>query len=376
MKQHFCIIFVLVSLLMATAIAFAGYMICPQCGWEQADTRIECVHCGAELASEPRAGEEPDDPASYGKDKEKKTEPGERETAAFVRRCFSLAKERLEKGRLLEAELFFRNAMAVNATLSTNGVTDLGPGLLRGIEICESRARISPQRCPACGGSGRRELRSEGLSGGIPAASASVPCDLCRGNGRISGIVGVSKLKYQKAKAARIFRRHQVSRGNVRVGNVWMPEAMESNLSLEDRVALKQSWPDGCRECAGYGTVQCEGCSGTGWIECTNEACEDGYILNLSTKKTLGTKSGSRRKCSVCKGTSVIRCDECNGKGTVICESCQGQGTGAKCRQCDGAGLIKCSRCSGNGMVEGQQCPECGGAGFLECRSCRGYGRD
>ncbi len=354
--------------------AFAGHVICPQCGWEMPDTKEKCSHCGADLPSveyESSANQNKDLFASSdradGVGYEDKIYSALTEDFKFGRRHF-------ERGDPFLAVLFCRNAMALNTLSSLTGRLERGKKFVAAIEICEDRIKSAEASCFVCDGSGKLVVTGLSLSGSSIRASTTKPCSYCGGDGKIRIFRPVDGLKYSKSKALSAFERHQQNRNRVRVGRVWVPEYGEESLSLEEKVKLKQLWPEVCEECAGLGLSQCSNCSGRGYVPCSHPKCKNGYIENKRSNR-LGSGARTRSRCPNCGGLGFEKCSDCRGSGSVICEKCGGTGMKPRCKNCDGTGLRDCSKCGGTGEYRGETCPECSGEGKEKCSICHGYGR-
>ncbi|MFW5870933.1 MAG: zinc-ribbon domain-containing protein [Verrucomicrobiota bacterium] len=349
-------------------------MICPQCGWEMPDTKEKCSHCGAELPSveyEERADQtkkmfvssEQSDGAGY-----------EDKIYSALTEDFKLGRRYFEKENPFLAELFCRNAMALNTLSSLTGRVERRKKFVAAIEICEGSIKFTEASCFVCNGSGKRVVTGLSLSGSSIKASTTKPCSYCGGDGQIRLFRSSDDLKYMKGRALSVFESHQQHSRRVHVGKVWVPQAVGNSLSVEEKVKLKQLWPEPCEECGGAGLLQCSSCRGRGYVHCSNPDCKNGYVENKRSNK-LGSGARTRSRCPNCRGLGFEKCSDCRGKGSVICERCRGTGKTPRCKSCDGTGLADCGKCDGTGKYDGETCPECGGEGKIECPPCNGYGR-
>ncbi len=366
--------FLIITLTVIALMSFAGYVICPKCGWEIPETEDMCTHCGAKLPSaedkEPLK-EEKELPVSV--DKADEAEDAD-EISEALAEDFKLGKRQFEKGNPFAAELFIRNGMALNSLSTSQGVMERGKRFLAALESCHHQIRFTETSCPVCKGTGKRIVVGPALGGSSIRASTTMPCSHCGGDGKIQGFRSVNEIKFGKGRALSAFERRQRSRKRVRIGHVWVPEKMEKGLSLEERVKLKQAWPEACNKCAGLGKTQCSDCNGRGLVRCSNSNCKDGYLEKKSSGK-LGSGARLRVPCPKCKGLGFEKCSECRGRGSVMCEECEGTGKKPLCNRCDGTGLRECPRCDGTGKYKGETCSKCDGGGKVECSSCHGYGR-
>jgi hypothetical protein len=211
-------------------------------------------------------------------------------------------------------------------------------------------------------------------------ASATVPCPVCRGAGRLDvacpACVGSGAVACPACLGA---------------ADCWSPHCVDGVQRF-----WRDATPTDCKLCRGRGWYFCEPCKATGRTTC--KVCGGGGratwpCLSCSGKGRLpcpdagATSSGgpgaAAAPCTWCRGASVlVACPTCGGAGFAGCRSCHGSlktmcpecfGLGCKkcnslgfdfCVECD-KGRLPCS-CGGKGSVrlESERCPGCDGSGL------------
>ena len=215
-------------------------------------------------------------------------------------------------------------------------------------------------RCPGCEGKGQLVMvepdfgQSKGRLGS--AKKVKKECPLCNGRGKIESFMNPNELSLQVSKDLEAFAAAHQGKGEIRVGEAFVPNARHRELSeAKDKERLKlveEAFGHPCKKCTWTGLEACKKCKGQGVIACDNSDCKGGWaVVKTTTEKTTvksggssggirgGFRSGggSRRSstkettvnvspCPVCGGTKFIVCPECSGHRAHPCSKCNGLG--------------------------------------------------
>ncbi|HRR33867.1 MAG TPA: hypothetical protein P5026_07215 [Kiritimatiellia bacterium] len=368
----------IVSWLAAGALAIwaQGVIVCTKCGREAKTGDVACRHCQEALpkpkADTPTPAVEPVAPASD------ETEVG--------RLAASLVEANVRQARELEAKqpelalCYDQNAMAL-MRLVPAGTFPATVGEL----IVQNNTRLlnalqrSMVPCRRCGGSGRYQLdlsKVDRRNQGVKAVDG-VPCPVCKGAGSVPGLKDVPKAKMQILQGRAEFERRQMVAGDVKVGRVLVPPALDQLLTNKQRALIMTGMPLPCRGCQQSARQACTTCRGSGWKPCDFDECDHGVLKEArktGVRKETRLNQEAVKKCPRCDGLGEVPCQICKGNGSVACTKCDGSGLAPRCARCSATGLMPCKKCKGTGDVKGEPCPECKGETQMLCPSCRGEG--
>ncbi len=215
------------------------------------------------------------------------------------------------------------------------------------------------EKCPACAGKGRIKLIEPELgqyNGRIGArARKTAECPLCRGAGRLAAFTDPDALALQVAKDRETFEATHLSRGEIPVGEAFLPRETYDRLATDkDKEILKlvkEAYGEPCAKCNWTGIEPCRKCGGKGVVKCTGSDCKNGWTVTKTstscTKSRSGgnslSLSGSRRQsggsrvsrkeerisvsvCPDCGGAALVKCGECGGRRAIPCRKCNGTG--------------------------------------------------
>jgi hypothetical protein len=356
--------------LLAALTAFGALRVCPKCGYENTQAARACVHCKAELPG-PKARPAPAEPET----EPEAPAPATPVPSDVVDEEIALGQKYLKTDADL-ARLFFKNAMALGALAPADGTDGRAGQLVRLLRQTEMRGKRVRRKCPVCGGTGKRVLKSVSTRGEVTYQNVhGQVCLHCGGAGHVMKAGTVDERKYRLGRAQGRYRELQMARNFAAVGQAWVPSGVAEQLSVRNRVSLKKATAMPCPECTGMGCVDCDECKGTGDVECPNRRCDSGMVKVEARGRLLGKSMERLEKCRTCRGRGAVNCPDCRGGGTVLCRECNGTGERPVCSRCGGDGLAPCTRCRGSGVYRKAPCPYCGQEGLVECPSCRGDGR-
>ncbi len=362
--------------------ALAAVFVCPQCGYENPDDAVTCLHCGATLP-----------PHAATTETVKQTAPipatGDNRwymPADIVEKEIKLARDYVKTGDVAVARLFFKNAMALDLITDPSIETKRAETILKAIEDCNTRLCQVTGKCPVCKGTGDRTVQSVDMQGNpILKNVIGKGCVMCNGRGYVNKFANQDELKPVLGTGAQRYKMIQEGRKYVTVGGAWVPMALEEKLSVKQTAMLKVATATPCDNCLGFCTVACPTCNGVGKVKCptckgTGLAPKDKKSdsnKDKKEKKEIGDSiQGSLAKCLVCNGTGVISCDKCQGGQTIMCPRCNGTGERPACKACDGKGWVPCKKCFGSGKLKDNSiCPICRGEGVTLCTACDGEGK-
>jgi hypothetical protein len=355
------------------SLLLAGSIICPKCGFENGDERAACVHCAAELPKRAAGSGESVQSAGAVSALAGKLRFLE---AVVVEQELAEAQPYLEK-KLDVARLFLINAQALEMLADPSQASTRPEQIERLIKRCEQgtgRVRI---KCPVCQGSGQRQFTTSSLRGEQTTREAlGQPCTECAGSGYVTRNASFEDVRYRKARAADEYRLAQQARKYVPVGDAWVPQDLETKLTVRQQAKIRRITASPCASCAGLGRLDCPECRSTGRAKCPNRGCVNGKIkVDLKDSRLIKLKEKAEQVCSVCAGTGFVNCGECGGRGSVLCSKCGGSGQRPPCIRCAGQGCATCDECKGAGQGKKGICDRCGGEGALICTTCRGDGR-
>lgn len=213
--------------------------------------------------------------------------------------------------------------------------------------------------CPGCEGKGQLVLEEPdfGQSKGRLGSAKKIKkeCPLCKGRGRIESFVNPSELALQVSQDLNAFAAAHQGRGEIRVGEAFVPNARHRELSeSKDKARLKlveDAFGHPCKKCNWTGLEACTKCKGRGVISCNNSDCKGGWaVVKTTTEKTRvksggssgirngGFRSGGSHRsstkettvnvspCPVCGGTKFTVCPDCGGRRAHPCTKCNGLG--------------------------------------------------
>jgi hypothetical protein len=368
MRRYWTGLSLFVFCIVVTSV-LAGYVICPKCGWENAEGSRYCSHCGEKLTGETNAA------AVVAEDPE---ESGDVDESAYavsseiVESELKTAREYLEAGDSWLAFFYCDNAMALNMLAPPS--EERSDRVLQIHDLSGRQARTSGRMCTKCNGTGKisKSVSSPSLGGGtrtyqLPAKT----CPACKGKGIIPGKSTLEQLRYDYGTSK---QRYGVLRHGKRwepVGEAWVPPGVVQGLNAREIATLKRVTGSRCPFCLGFGRITCEACGGTGETDCPN--CEDGTVVKELEESI--REDAKRELRTKCHGTGKIKCLTCGGRKNVLCDTCSGDGKRPKCTKCDGSGLKSCRKCHGSGIYRGETCPLCRSCGVLLCTTCQGDGR-
>lgn len=371
-------------LLMALPVAAWALTICERCGYEGQEGARFCSHCGAQLdavadKAVSSASAETLDPEAEAVGAEALSSVM---TLAPVAADMRHARVCLTRQRPLLAEMFARNALALNRFTGAEDREVRSRAILDVLARCKRTAGRVQRTCPACDGTGKGVLQAQTLDGETHRLqSPTARCNRCKGTGRIRGKATIDERKYRLGRETEAYHTLQQSRSRVAVGRVWVPEGVPEQFDITGIVALKRAIPPPCEDCLGLGREDCRTCKGLGTVACDARGCEDGYVEDDARMRSIGSlglgggSGGLKPRCGTCKGTGRVQCDRCAGVGSVLCDACNGSGKAERCHKCDGRGLSTCTRCKGTGVYRDKPCVDCRKQGKVECSSCGGTGR-
>ena len=363
-----------VAVLIAAVVLAADIVICPKCGYENDGDAAACTHCRAGLGGSGKVNDHTDGPnakGSSGADAESFLVDIE-----HVEKDLLAARKLLSKGENAIALLFVKNAEALNRLADSDDRELLRGRLAQFHELCETKETTIEVSCRECGGSGKRMIKSTNLQGEVVEREAfRSPCRLCEGKGVIMRKASMEDLVLKRGLAIKAYSKARKLKNYVRVGNAWIPESIEGKLSIKQVAVLKTFLAAPCGLCMGFGKLDCSKCKGTGEVKCTNRKCKNGMVRSTSRGSMGNSSLTMGKKCSVCKGKTVIRCIKCKGRSTVVCKKCKGAGERVFCEACDGRGYAECAKCDGTGKRRGKVCSACRGKIFVLCKKCKGDGR-
>jgi hypothetical protein len=348
----------------AVAVAVAAdILVCRECGYENARGAAACRHCRAALpvTAEPRVPSASDKIEYLG--------------AAVVQDEVEQGQKAMRERDFELARLFLRNAAALETLTDPREGGERAQHILRMLRECESMGGRVGRKCGPCGGSGKRSVSTQTLSGATLTHESSVACTQCRGTGQVLAFGSIDERKFAMGRAQEQFTRVQQSRKFIPIGNAWVPPDFQGRLTARQGASLKRATATPCEECNGLGRVQCPGCDGNGYTRCTNRRCAQGYVEERRDTRLSHSKRTVKQRCSTCGGRSIVACPGCKSEGSILCENCKGTGQRGVCAKCSGQGFADCRRCGGSGLIKTARCSDCGGEGVSFCRTCDGDGR-
>jgi len=216
--------------------------------------------------------------------------------------------------------------------------------------------------CPGCEGKGELVLEEPdyGQASGRIGVARKVrrQCPLCSGKGKIQSFMNPAELALQVATDRAAFAAEHQGRGEIAVGEAFVPNAVYSTLDKDRLKLVENAYGQPCRKCTWTGIEACRKCSGNGLVKCTNPDCKGGWSVVKTTTESTVTKSGgsssglrsnggfrssggSRRTsrketkvtvtpCPVCGGARFVVCPECGGRRAHPCSKCNGLGIKTK----------------------------------------------
>ena len=216
-------------------------------------------------------------------------------------------------------------------------------------------------KCPACEGRGELVLeepdfgQAKGRLGG--GKKTRRKCPICRGAGKTESFMNPAELTVQVARDREQFRSDHQGRGEIAVGEAFVPNATYAELDRKTLKLVEDAYGKPCNKCNWTGIEACRKCSGQGLIPCTESDCKGGFLVTKTTTERTRTSSGgnsfgggnrggmrssgSRRtsfketkvtvqECPTCGGSKYIVCPECGGRKAHPCKRCSGLGTKQK----------------------------------------------
>lgn len=217
--------------------------------------------------------------------------------------------------------------------------------------------------CEACDGKGFLVLEEPdyGQAKGRIGVAKKVRrnCPLCSGKGRVQAYMNPAELARQVAADRASFAAEHQGRGEIAVGEAFVPGADYAKLDKDRRKLVENAYGYPCRTCNWTGIEACRKCGGNGMTRCTNSDCKGGWAVVKTTTETTVSKTGSRsgsfqtnsggfrstsgsrrtnRKetkvtvtpCPECEGSQFIVCPDCAGRRAHPCAKCKGLGTRPK----------------------------------------------
>lgn len=215
-------------------------------------------------------------------------------------------------------------------------------------------------KCPGCEGKGDLVLeepdygQSKGRLG--PPKKVKKPCPLCNGKGKIQAFMNPSELTLQIATDRAAFAAEHQGRGEIPVGEAFVPNAKYSELSKEQRKLVAEAFGHPCKKCNWTGLEPCKKCGGNGMVRCTNSDCKGGWqVVKTTTESSISKSggslggcrssggfrsSGSRRTSRKESNVNVSPCPVCGGARFTVCPDCGGRRANP-CTKCNGLGIKK-----------------------------------
>jgi len=370
MRRFFA--FQLVFLAVCCVIALGDVVVCPQCGYEVAQGRASCGHCGAAIPGHEKKTDVETPPAAQPPGSGR---PGLVDVSV-VETEIALGEEASKDGNMELARLLFRNAAALDSLTAPGEDASRGAKIFELVTKCEPAGKSMPVKCRGCGGTGKRIVKRDSTWGRkeilqIPGRT----CQACDGTGQVMAFGSIAERKYRRGRAEREYRLMQQGRKLVPVGNAWLPGDVASTLSPRQIAAVQRPVVSPCEECMGFGRCDCRTCMGKGRVKCTAKGCVDGKVKLEKKSNWSSTVFDRWDKCERCLGFGFITCSKCDGKGSFVCDECSGSGERERCSRCGGEGVAPCRRCKGGGHYRDETCGTCGGGGTSLCESCMGDGR-
>lgn len=224
---------------------------------------------------------------------------------------------------------------------------------------CERPQLVKAQTCPACEGNGFLVLQEPNFgqaNGRIGAArKTKAKCPVCKGAGKFESYVSPTELTAQVARDREQFASAHQGKGDIAVGQAFVPNAAYSQLE-KDRRRLKlveEAYGKPCPKCRWTGIEQCRKCHGEGVLKCDEPDCKGGWLVTKTTTERSHTSSGSSMRgsgmhssgsrrsstkqttvnvqvCPKCGGAKMLVCPECGGMKAKPCKSCSGLGVKSK----------------------------------------------
>jgi len=359
---------------LAISALFAGVLVCPECGYENPEDGVACVHCKGKLT--PRKAKDPDQSSGGDSGVRAPSARIQYVSTDVVEDEIRVAQKQFEAGDLEVANLFARNAAALEFLANPAEKGDRAERIAEVRRKTETGGMKLSRKCPACGGTGKTYMESSGLDGkqtNIEIAGRS--CKTCGGSGNVMKSATMDERKFRLGRAMKQYNADQHGRKYVAVGGAWIPVELEGKLSQKQMIRLKGAIAAPCADCMGLGRIDCTKCKGQGEIKCTVKGCVGGKVEVEEAGKIVKDKMKRMIKCRICNGTGFVPCVDCRGIGNTVCKKCNGSGERPSCVKCGGRGLIACKRCQGNGSVKDIVCADCKGEGYQECTACNGDGK-
>ena len=365
-----------VSLLVAGALWAQGLVVCGKCGREARPGDTVCRHC-QEALPKPKADTPSPAVGQPAAPADDKSEAG-RLAAGIVEANVRQARE-LEAKQPELALCYYQNAMALMRLVPAGTFPDtVSDAILAGNTRTLNLVQRGTVPCKRCNGSGRYQIDFSKVDSSRGHKTVpGVPCPTCKGVGTLPGLKEVSKAKMQLLQGRAEFEQRQMVAGDVKVGRVLVPPALEKLLSNRQRALVMTGMPMPCSECRQTTRQACTACRGSGWKPCDFEGCSQGVLKETrrsGARKEKRMNEEAVKKCPRCDGLGDIPCPTCKGSRSVACSKCDGSGLAPRCTRCTGTGLMQCRRCKGTGDVKGTPCPECKGETQVLCSACQGEG--
>lgn len=202
-------------------------------------------------------------------------------------------------------------------------------------------------KCMSCKGNGVLVLKEEDfgqLTGRIRSArKIKQKCPICGGKGKRMLFIAQEELKAAIAKDYAKYCEKHSKRGEIAFGAYFLPKDCNADKKTIRRV-IDQTGKV-CRKCEWSGIDTCRKCKGEGLLRCSDKNCHYGWSVKEesgdaerdSSDSVVAHKSGSGKKPDYLRKISVEICEECHGSCFVICENCSGRGAVA-CKSCRGVG--------------------------------------
>ena len=364
--------FVIAGLLLVVSALYAAVLVCRECGYESPEGSEFCSHCKVKLpVSKPQ--NQPVDGQSDNmlpSGKIRYIDP------SLVENEITIAQKCLDNGDLEIANLFARNAAALEMLTNPRAKGGRAELIVEIRKKSEAGGMTVDRKCPACKGTGKHIMEIPALDGKITNIEvAGMACPKCKGTGKIMKPSTMDERKYRIGRAMNKFTSLQQSRKFVPFGAAWLPSEIDGKLSAKQAALIKRSVAAPCPDCMGLGRIDCTRCKGQGEIKCAFSGCVNGKIEIKEEGTLIKGKAKKLITCRNCSGSGFVACLDCRSKGSYVCKKCSGSGERALCTRCDGQGYVSCKRCQSSGIVKELACSECRGDGFLECTECNGDGR-
>jgi hypothetical protein len=238
---------------------------------------------------------------------------------------------------------------------AVNNLINQDPSVNANQIACQKPELLAREKCPACRATGILVLEEKDF-GQFTAYRLDSPkkirqkCPFCKGAKYIEAFYNPTELKLLVARERSRFEADHQAKGEVPVGEAFIPKADYDKLDRKTTKLLKETYGEPCRSCHWLGITACRDCDGRGHVKCPNKDCKDGWAVTKTessyTKVSSGgsmsrnsyNRSGSSRRVTRKKtNVNVHLCEDCCGAGLLVCPDCSGK-RALPCKKCNGLG--------------------------------------